>query len=47
MQHDKKNTSGTVNFTLLKEIGDICINQTADKDTIFEMLDFYHECMGV
>lgn len=47
MQHDKKNTSGTVNFTLLKEIGDICINQTADKDTIFEMLDFYRECMGV
>ena len=47
MQHDKKNTSGTINFTLLKEIGDICINQTADKDTIFEMLDFYRECMGV
>ena len=47
MQHDKKNTSGMVNFTLLKEIGDICINQTADKDTIFEMLDFYRECMGV
>ena len=43
MQHDKKNTSGTVNFTLLKEIGDICINQTADKDTIFEMLDFYRD----
>ena len=25
----------------------VCINQTADKDTIFEMLDFYRECMGV
>lgn len=47
MQHDKKNTSGTINFTLLRDIGDICINQTADKDTIFEMLDFYRECMGV
>ena len=47
MTHDKKNTSGTINFTLLKEVGDICINQTADKDTIFEMLDFYRECMGV
>lgn len=46
MQHDKKNTSGTINFTLLKEIGDISINQIADKDTIFEMLDFYRECMG-
>lgn len=47
MTHDKKNTSGIINFTLLKEIGDICINQTADKETIFEMLDFYRECMGV
>lgn len=47
MTHDKKNTSGMINFTLLKEIGDICINQTADKETIFEMLDFYRECMGI
>lgn len=48
MTHDKKNASaGTINFTLLKDIGDICINQTADKDTIFEMLDFYRECMGI
>ena len=46
MTHDKKNTSGTINFTLLKDIGDIRINQIADKDTIFEMLDFYRECMG-
>lgn len=46
MQHDKKNTAGSINFTLLKEIGDISINQTADKDTIFEMFDFYRECMG-
>lgn len=45
MLHDKKNTAGTVNFTLLKEIGDICINQTADKDTIFEMFDFFRESM--
>ena len=45
MKHDKKNTSGVINFTLLKEVGDICLNQTADKDTIFEMFDFYRECM--
>ena len=44
MTHDKKNTSGTINFTLLKDIGDSRINQIADKDTIFEMLDFYREC---
>lgn len=47
MQHDKKNSAGIINFTLLKEVGDIQINQTADKETIFEMLDFYRECMGV
>ena len=34
-------------FTLLKEIGDISINQTADKDQIFGMFDFYRECMGI
>ena len=47
MKHDKKNTAGAINFTLLKEVGDICLNQTADKDTIYEMFDFYRECMGV
>lgn len=47
MQHDKKNSSNEINFTLLEDIGGICINQTADKDTIFEMLDFYRECMGI
>ena len=46
MKHDKKNTAGAINFTLLKEVGDICLNQTADKDTIYEMFDFYRECMG-
>lgn len=47
MLHDKKNTAGVINFTLLEEIGVICINQTADKDTIFGMFDFYRECMGL
>ncbi|MCD8310412.1 MAG: 3-dehydroquinate synthase [Prevotellaceae bacterium] len=47
MTHDKKNTAGAVNFTLLHDIGDIRLNQTTDKETIFEMLDFYRECMGV
>ena len=47
MTHDKKNTSGTINFTLLKDIGDIRINQIADQATIFAMLDFYRECMGI
>ena len=47
MKHDKKNTAGVINFTLLKNVGDISLNQTADKDTIFEMFDFYRENMGV
>ena len=46
MTHDKKNTSGEVNFTLLGGIGDIRINLTAGKDEIFNMLDFYRETMG-
>ena len=47
MTHDKKNSSGIINFTLMGEIGDIRINQTATKEEIFEMLDFYRESMGV
>ena len=46
MKHDKKNSAGIINFTLLTEIGNIQINQSASKDEIFEMLDFYHEYMG-
>jgi 3-dehydroquinate synthase len=45
MLHDKKNVAGFINCTLLHDIGDIKINQRADKDTIFETLDFYRECM--
>jgi len=41
MQHDKKNDSGTINFTLLTAIGEIQINQTADKKDIFEVLNSY------
>lgn len=46
MTHDKKNTAGTINFTLLADVGDIRINQTASKEEIFQMLDFYRETMG-
>ncbi|MDR2840012.1 MAG: 3-dehydroquinate synthase [Paludibacter sp.] len=41
MQHDKKNESENINFTLLANIGDVRINQTATRDEIFEMLDFF------
>lgn len=43
MTHDKKNTAGVVNFTLLGEVGDIRINQTATREEIFDMLDFYRD----
>lgn len=46
MQHDKKNTEGIINFTLLEDVGQIAINQTADKKIIFEAFDFYRETMG-
>ena len=43
MRHDKKNTSGVINFTLLNNIGDIRINQTATDEEICEALDFIRE----
>ena len=47
MCHDKKNSAeGQVNFTLISEVGDIHINQTASQDDIYDMLDFYSETMG-
>lgn len=46
MTHDKKNSAGIINFTLLAEVGDIKINQSATKEEIFDMLDFYRESMG-
>lgn len=46
MQHDKKNQSGIINFTLMADIGDIRINQTATQEEIQDMLDFYRESMG-
>ena len=45
MTHDKKNEGGHINFTLLGDVGDLRINQTAGKEEIFEMLDFYREAM--
>ena len=46
MAHDKKNEAGIINFTLLGDIGDIRINQSANKEEIADMLDFYRESMG-
>jgi len=43
MKHDKKNTAGVINFTLLGGIGDIKLNQTATKQEICEAFDFFRE----
>jgi 3-dehydroquinate synthase len=43
MRHDKKNMSGSINFTLLGDVGDIRINQTAERELILEALDFIRE----
>lgn len=43
MTHDKKNESAEINFTLLADVGDIRINQTATKEEIFECFDFFRE----
>jgi len=44
MTHDKKNETNEINFTLLSEIGEIHINQTATKEEIFECFDFFAGC---
>ncbi len=47
MKHDKKNVGGIINFTLLGDVGDIKINQTADRETIYQTFDFFRESMGL
>jgi 3-dehydroquinate synthase len=44
MTHDKKNESKEINFTLLTDIGEIKINQTATKEEIYDCLDFFAGC---
>ena len=43
MQHDKKNIADTIRFTLLADIGDIRLDQTASHEEIKETLDFLRE----
>lgn len=43
MSHDKKNNGNHINFTLLGNVGDIRINQSATHRDIEEMLDYYRE----
>lgn len=43
MRHDKKNTAGTINFTLLAALGDLRLNTIATDEEITEALDFFRE----
>ena len=43
MHHDKKNQGNDINFTLLADVGELRINQTATEEEIKEALDFYRE----
>lgn len=48
MKHDKKNASvDEINFTLLSDIGQCLLNQTATKEDIFESIDFLRESIGM
>lgn len=47
MTHDKKNDAGFINFTLLKGIGDIAINQSATRANIDIMFDIYRDLMRI
>ena len=43
MQHDKKNVGDTINFTLLSNVGELQLNQTATRTEIDEALDFLRD----
>ena len=43
MTHDKKNSGGLINFTLLAGVGDVRINQNVTKVELFEALDYLRE----
>jgi 3-dehydroquinate synthase len=48
MAHDKKNaTAGEINFTLLKNIGDIVPNCIVEQELIYQTLDFYRDSVGI
>lgn len=46
MQNDKKNERHKINFTLLKQIGEVAINQSANEDLIKEALSYYSQEFG-
>lgn len=48
MRHDKKNVdAATINFTLLRAPGDVCIDCTASPDEISAALDIFRDLMHI
>ncbi len=47
MRHDKKNSDGKINFTLLSAPGEIEINQCPTDDDIMAAMDIFRDMMGV
>jgi 3-dehydroquinate synthase len=45
MSHDKKNSKGELNFTLLSGIGSCEVNKTADMSLVKEALKYYREAL--
>lgn len=43
MRKDKKNENDAINFTMLKGVGEMLINQTCEEGEIIEALKFYNE----
>ncbi|MDO5075245.1 MAG: 3-dehydroquinate synthase [Bacteroidales bacterium] len=43
MLHDKKNVAGHINFTLLSDVGEIVLDQSADRALLDDALDFLRE----
>jgi 3-dehydroquinate synthase len=41
--HDKKNVGEAMRFTLLKDIGNVLIDQAVEKNTLFDAFDFFVE----
>lgn len=46
MTHDKKNVGGVINFTLLADVGDLRLDQTATRDEVYDVFDFFRETMN-
>lgn len=47
MQHDKKSHSGEINCTLLREIGDVVIDNAVSHSDMETALDIYRDLMGI